>query len=105
MLATWICQRKIVQLHHLLLLLLLLERVFLSTYDLSLVDTLSVAHDCSVARVIELLMSKGSVACDLALDQAESLILVLRASTVNRTVTALWSPLSLAAIQKETCVR
>lgn len=66
-----------------------------------MVDTLPVAHNCGVARVVELLMTKCRVTCDLALDHAESVVFVLGAPAVNRTVAALGSALCLAAVKEQ----
>jgi len=49
-------------------------------------------------------MSKGSVTCDLALDHAESMVFVLGAPAVNRTVAPLGSALGLAAVKEQTCI-
>jgi hypothetical protein len=58
-----------------------------------------------MARIIELLMPKGGIACDLAFNHAESVILVLRASAVNRTIPSFGSSLRLATIEEETGIR
>jgi hypothetical protein len=81
-----------------------LQRVFLARYDLSLHLTFAIAANRGMARVVELLMSKSSVACNLALDQSETpnMIFVLRTPTVDCAIAALGPSRGFVAIQKET---
>jgi hypothetical protein len=88
---------------------LLLERVLLPRYNLTLVPLFPVRYDSRMACVVELLVPKCRVACYLALGEAaqgiSSLVLILGASTIYGAVPTLRPPCSFSGTDEEVGIR